>query len=905
VKNKPKKVVPIIIVFVVLTLAVFILLRIYPLRQLSLGDNLFVTHEINTRLLFNEPPKSFTRDLVQACEQPRNYQPIIIDYPFDNSIFPPEIVAPTFLWHDSHQASNLWLIDVTFTDNPNHIYILAEGKAPEYPIDPQAVSESNKDFEPSQYQRSAKSWTPDKRTWNIIKHNSIQRPATVTIFGFSGDNFSVPLSKASLTILTSKDPVAAPIFYRDVPLMPSITKEGTIKPIAKDALPLISWKLRDISKPSGKTVLTDMPTCANCHTFSADGKTLGMDLDGPDGDKGAYAFTPVKKKIKVTYDDIITWNSYEPKDPPGHKSFGLFSNVSPDGRFVVTTVNESVFVANYQNFEFLQSFYPTRGIFAVYYKRTAAMKALPGADNPNYVHTNACWSHDGKYLLFSRAPAKDDYEHKELPKYAGHPKETFIQYDLYRMPFNDGEGGIPQPVEGASNNGMSNSFPRYSPDGKWIIFVKSEKGQLMRPDSRLFIVPAEGGTARELACNLPVMNSWHSFSPTGRWLVFASKGLSVFTQMFLTHIDEDGNASAPILVPNSTAANRAVNIPEFVNNKQDAIASINTPTQQAYRYAKEGDRFMEGGAYDKAIKKYNKSLKLNPYFNRAYLNLGVIAAAKGQSNKAIMHYRKAIEIDSDDVMARCNLGLVLIQQRRYEQAITQFALAELADPTYGDIYLGWATALEKQRKHDEALAYYKKAFELHKNKQRVITAMLPFIMERFSSFYLQNDIDVAEQWFTEAVAVKKDDPAILIQYAVFLNKTGRAKAAIAQYHKALELDPNEIGALDSLAWLLATHPDKKIRDGRKAVELAERACRLTEYMEPIFLDCLAVAYAESGQFREALRTARNAIVYANSLNLPELEQKIKAHVELFKNNKPCREDPVEAIKTILERKSLL
>ncbi len=57
------------------------------------------------------------------------------------------------------------------------------------------------------------------------------------------------------------------------------------------------------------------------------------------------------------------------------------------------------------------------------------------------------------------------------------------------------------------------------------------------------------------------MNSWHSFSPNGRWLVFSSKARSAYTQMYLTHIDANGEASPAILVENATAANRAVEVP--------------------------------------------------------------------------------------------------------------------------------------------------------------------------------------------------------------------------------------------------------------------------------------------------------------------------------------------------------
>ena len=103
------------------------------------------------------------------------------------------------------------------------------------------------------------------------------------------------------------------------------------------------------------------------------------------------------------------------------------------------------------------------------------------------------------------------------------PNETPIQYDLYRVPFNDGKGGPPERIVGASQNGMSNSFPKVSPDGKWIVFVQAKNGEVMRPDSQLYIVPFAGGAARRLRSNMAPMNSWHSWSPNGKWLVFSSK----------------------------------------------------------------------------------------------------------------------------------------------------------------------------------------------------------------------------------------------------------------------------------------------------------------------------------------------------------------------------------------------
>jgi len=128
---------------------------------------------------------------------------------------------------------------------------------------------------------------PDAAIWAAIKKQSVAAPATVTITALNG---SGAVSSGRVRIRTSSDPVGAPIFYRDVPLMPSATEKGVIKPLAQDAIPLIQWSVRNIGETRSRVVLTGMPTCANCHSFSLDGKTMGMDLDGPQNDKGLYAW---------------------------------------------------------------------------------------------------------------------------------------------------------------------------------------------------------------------------------------------------------------------------------------------------------------------------------------------------------------------------------------------------------------------------------------------------------------------------------------------------------------------------------------------------------------------------------------------------------------------------------------
>lgn len=100
-------------------------------------------------------------------------------------------------------------------------------------------------------------------------------------------------------MLTSQDPVSAPIFYRDVPLMPSDLEKGVTKPLAPNAIWWIGWRLRDIGQPRSRLLLEGMHTCANCHSFSRDGKTLGVDIDGPQNDKGLHVLTSVRPNMPM------------------------------------------------------------------------------------------------------------------------------------------------------------------------------------------------------------------------------------------------------------------------------------------------------------------------------------------------------------------------------------------------------------------------------------------------------------------------------------------------------------------------------------------------------------------------------------------------------------------------------
>ena len=656
---------------------------------------------------------------------------IAIDYPNDGSIFPPEFPPPEFLWRDGAQAATAWTVDVTQPGGQSVANARSSGPPMRIgKLDPRCVSPTNKPPSLTPEQAAAHTWRPDVAAWAEIKTNSVERPVTVTITGYRAPDMDHAVSQGRTTIRTSADAVGAPIFYRDVPLMPSETESGVIKPLDKNAVPLIAWRLRNVGDTASRLLMTGIHSCANCHSVAADGKTMGMDLDGPRNDKGLYALFPIQPQSVIRDENVIAWSTFRGK-LGGKLRVGFMSQVAPDGKYVVTTINDpgaaqsdyqrrkdprdlvsNYFVANFKDYRFLQVFYPTRGILAWYSRATGRLEPLPGADDPRYVHTNAVWSPDGRYLVFARAEARDAYDPaRKLAQYANDPNETPMKYDLYRIPFRDGQGGVAEPVAGASANGMSNSFPKISPDGRWIVFVQARNAQLMRPDSRLFMVPSGGGEARLMRCNTPLMNSWHSFSPNGRWLVFSSKSRSPYTQMFLTHLDEEGNDSPAILIENSTDANRAVNIPEFVNIPPGGFLKLDAPVTDYYRIVDTAEDLLSKRQYDAAIVQLRKAVAMHPEEAVVQNSLGVALARTGNPQEAIQHFRKLLELSPDFPDAHANLGAALLGMGRVDDAIAELEKALALSPEYAEAHSNLGTALAQKDRLDQAIVHLRKAVE--------------------------------------------------------------------------------------------------------------------------------------------------------------------------------------------------
>ncbi|MHC4402588.1 MAG: tetratricopeptide repeat protein [Planctomycetota bacterium] len=759
-------------------------------------------------------------DILAGYRDDSDYGDLKILYPPTGAVFPPEIPPPTFRWEDSCGHSNLWLVTVRFQHLRERTSFLSE----------------------------TTQWTPSDEQWAVIKHRSQQSEAAVTILGVDRKRPGDVLSKGDVTIGTSVDPVGAPVFYREVNL--------PFEEAVKDPAAHIRWRFGEVScRERPPVVLEKLPVCGNCHSFSADGATLGMDVDYAN-DKGSYVIRPLAKDMVLEKDDLITWSEYQREDE--EPTFGLLSQVSPDGRYVVSTVKDrSVFVPK-DDLAFSQLFFPIKGILAVYDRQAKAFRALPGADDGRFVQSNPTWSPDGKCIVFARAEA---YRLKQL-----HDKmkvllsreecEEFLsggktfRFDLYRIPFNEGKGGTPEPLRGASDNGMSNYFPKYSPDGKWIVFCKANSFMLLQPDSELYIIPAEGGEARRMRCNTKRMNSWHSWSPNGRWLVFCSKAHSSYTQLFLTHVDAQGRSTPAVLLDRFTAPDRAANIPEFVNAEARAIGTIRQEFLNDYNFFRAGRHAQLDGHEAAAERAYRMALTLNPEHVDAHVHLGVILLDQKKAEEAEVHFRKAVTLSPQYAEALGNLGNALARQGKFQEAVEPLRKGLEIKPEDPALHMSLGTVLVGLGNRKEGKAHLEKAVLLD------------------------------PKYVESRRAIEQGDAA---------RREGKPEEALRHYRRAVEAHPDFVPALRALASMLAKSNDRRLRNGRQAVTLAERAAEATRFREPETLAILAAAHAEVGEYSSAVFFAERALEFAEKDQDAELAGAIRLDLDLYRREKPSRE----------------
>ena len=270
--------------------------------------------------------------------------------------------------------------------------------------------------------------------------------------------------------------------------------------------------------------------------------------------------------------------------------------------------------------------------------------------------------------------------------------------------------------------------------------------------------------------------------------------------------------------------------------------------------------------FDEAIGHYTRLLETNKTANN-YWNRAKIWWLKGELDIALGDMNDAIRLNSTESAWFHGRGILWKNKKDYDKAIADYSEAIRLNPKSGRAYTARGLAWSAKKDYDKAIADYDEALK-HKDPNEKVGTLS------------QSDITGG------------DSTAMVNSRAVTFNGRGLVwgkkenyDKAIADYEEAIRLDPKFLYPLNGLAWLRATCPNEKHRNGQQAVEYATKACELTAWKREDYLDTLAAAYAEAGDFDKAVEWQKKG------MNLAPADQKAdyESRLKLYRNHQPFRD----------------
>lgn len=290
--------------------------------------------------------------------------------------------------------------------------------------------------------------------------------------------------------------------------------------------------------------------CVNCHAFiKGDPNTMSLHI------RGSHGCTMIKRDGRIDLYNTKTDTT---------KGNCVYPYWHPDGRYIAYSVNKTNQVFHVRDARRIEVFDHWSDI-VVYDTETEQLFTAPQLNSSGRFETFPVFSPCGKWMYFCSAEAKPMV-----------PKVQVVNYDLCRIAFNAAEGTFGTEVDTlvkASQMSKSVSFPRPSPCGKYLAYTLSDFGQfsIWHSEADLWMLNLATGESEPMtAVNSDDVESYHSWSTNGRWMVVSSRRANgLFTQPYITHIDEQGKAAKPFLMPLNPVRQwdemfYSVNIPEFV-----------------------------------------------------------------------------------------------------------------------------------------------------------------------------------------------------------------------------------------------------------------------------------------------------------------------------------------------------
>jgi Tfp pilus assembly protein PilF len=236
----------------------------------------------------------------------------------------------------------------------------------------------------------------------------------------------------------------------------------------------------------------------------------------------------------------------------------------------------------------------------------------------------------------------------------------------------------------------------------------------------------------------------------------------------------------------------------------------------------------------------------------------------------------------DNAVAENNLAGVYVGKGRYAAAILHAREAIRIDPHYENAHGSLGLALLSNGQRDEALVHFREALKINPD-------FVPALNNLGMALMQAGQVDEAIAHFEQAIRIQPDRADLHNNLGGALSLKGRMKAAVVQYERAIQLKPDYAGAELNLAWILATSPDPAVRNGSRAVQLAQHARQRSSGSPLRVLRILAAAYAEAGRYPEAVQTASRALELAMAQTDTAWVNRLQAELQFYHAGQPFRD----------------
>ena len=289
----------------------------------------------------------------------------------------------------------------------------------------------------------------------------------------------------------------------------------------------------------------------------------------------------------------------------------------------------------------------------------------------------------------------------------------------------------------------------------------------------------------------------------------------------------------------------------------------------------EGGDAFKAKNYDVAIGLFSKAIQLDTNYPNAYLARGRAYERDNQSKKALADMDQVLRL-TPSVYAYLLKGRILLKDKMVDKAIDSYSQAIRLDPLYFESYADRGHAYVVANDYNKAIADYNVALQIKTNSASIYNL-------RAYAYLAMGRTNDAIADYNKSIALEPGDAVVFTSVGLLYAQTGNYKAGIANCEKAINIDTNFSVGYNNLAWLLSVVPNASLRNGRLAVEYAQKAGELDKWNQPYLFGTLAAAYAEVGDFDKAVKLETKCI--QSGLSDADMVLAVK-QLNLYKQKKP-------------------